>query len=203
MIQRLPIEGEGNLEGRRNEDDIGSPTPNRISILAAARSPRRAADLDANTILHRLFGRSRDLRRFEPQQPRFACTCSRELWWHAARPWARADDILAESGQIEIGCEFCGQRTTASDAVDVGQLFTPDHAEQAAGGGTLPVAACRGTQRQSDGRRRHVVPGQPMRGQRRAAGRRTSPAPRARHATSRHRPPKAGQARRAGSRQRR
>ena len=137
LIQRLPIEGEGNLEGRRNEDDIGlSDAYNRISILASTLTSEELLTLDANTILRRLFWEE-DVRRFEPQQPRFACTCSRERVVGMLRGLGRpeADDILAESGQIEIGCEFCGQHYRF-DAVDVGQLFTPDH-EQAAGSGTL------------------------------------------------------------------
>jgi molecular chaperone Hsp33 len=34
------------------------------------------------------------------------------------------DSILAELGQADVGCEFCGQRYRF-DAVDVGELFTP------------------------------------------------------------------------------
>ena len=35
-----------------------------------------------------------------------------------------AESILAEQGQIEVGCDFCGQQERF-DAVDVGRLFTP------------------------------------------------------------------------------
>jgi molecular chaperone Hsp33 len=34
------------------------------------------------------------------------------------------DGILAERGEVEIGCEFCGQQYHF-DPVDVGELFTP------------------------------------------------------------------------------
>jgi molecular chaperone Hsp33 len=34
------------------------------------------------------------------------------------------DGILAERGDVEIGCEFCG-RQYHFDPVDVGELFTP------------------------------------------------------------------------------
>jgi molecular chaperone Hsp33 len=34
------------------------------------------------------------------------------------------DDIVAEQGRVEIGCEFCGVKYRF-DAVDVGRLFTP------------------------------------------------------------------------------
>ena len=33
-------------------------------------------------------------------------------------------DIVREQGQIEVGCDFCGQQERF-DAVDVARLFTP------------------------------------------------------------------------------
>ena len=37
-----------------------------------------------------------------------------------------SDSLIAERGQVEVGCEFCG-RQYRFDAVDVGELFTPGH----------------------------------------------------------------------------
>ena len=125
LIQRLPVQGEGNLEGRRNEDDIGlSDAYNRISILAGTLTPEELLTLDADTILRRLFWEE-TVTRFEPQAPRFACTCSRERVSQMLRGLGReeADSVLAERGDIEIGCDFCG-RHYRFDAVDVGALFT-------------------------------------------------------------------------------
>jgi molecular chaperone Hsp33 len=34
-------------------------------------------------------------------------------------------DIVAERGEVEVGCEFCG-RQYRFDAVDVGEMFTPE-----------------------------------------------------------------------------
>jgi len=138
LIQRLPVEGEGNLEGRRNEDDIGlSDAFNRISILAATLTTEELLTLDADTILRRLFWEE-TVTRFEPQQPRFACTCSRERVAQMLRGLGReeADGVLAERGEIEIGCDFCG-RHYRFDAVDVGALFTPAGSQPEGGGGTL------------------------------------------------------------------
>jgi len=126
LIQRLPVEGEGNLEGKRNEDDIGlSDAFNRISILAATLTAEELLTLDADTILRRLFWEE-TVTRFEPQAPRFACTCSRERVGQMLRGLGReeADGVLAERGDIEIACDFCG-RHYRFDAVDVGALFTP------------------------------------------------------------------------------
>lgn len=126
LIQRLPVEGEGNLGGRRNEDDIGlSEGFNRIAHLAATLTKEELLGLDAETILHRLFWEEQVLR-FEPQTPRFACTCSRQRVGNMLKTLGREeiDSILAERGDVEIGCEFCGQQYRF-DPVDVGELFTP------------------------------------------------------------------------------
>lgn len=125
LIQRLPVEGEGNLEGRRNEDDIGlSDAYNRISILAATLTAEELLTLDADTVLRRLFWEE-TVTRFEPQTPGFACTCSRERVTQMLRGLGReeSDSLIAERGEIEIGCDFCGKQYRF-DAVDVGAMFT-------------------------------------------------------------------------------
>jgi molecular chaperone Hsp33 len=126
LIQRLPVEGEGNLEGRRNEDDIGlSEGFNRIAHLAATLTQEELLELDAETILHRLFWEEQVLR-FEPQTPRFACTCSRERVANMLKGLGREEieGILDERDDVEVGCDFCGVQYRF-DAVDVGELFTP------------------------------------------------------------------------------
>lgn len=129
LIQRLPVEGEGNLEGqggRRNEDDIGlSEAFNRIAMLAATLTKEELLTLDVQQILHRLFWEE-TVRVFEPLTPRFACTCSRERVRNMLRGLGREenDSIIAERGDIEVGCEFCGLQYRF-DAVDVGEMFTP------------------------------------------------------------------------------
>jgi molecular chaperone Hsp33 len=126
LIQRLPVEGEGNLEGRRNEDDIGlSEGFNRISHLAATLTQEELLGLDVETILRRLFWEEK-LIRFEPQTPRFSCSCSRERVGNMLKGLGReeVESILAERETVEIGCEFCGQQYHF-DPVDVGELFTP------------------------------------------------------------------------------
>ena len=126
LIQRLPVEGEGNLEGKKNEDDIGlSDAFNRIAILAGTLTAEELLTLDADTVLRRLFWEEQ-VTRFEPQRPRFACTCSRERVGQMLLGLGReeVDSVLAERGDVEIGCDFCG-RHYRFDAVDVGALFTP------------------------------------------------------------------------------
>jgi len=141
LIQRLPIQGEGNLAGARNEDDIGlSDAYNRISILASTLTSEELLTLDADTILRRLFWEE-SLRRFEPMvgetAPKFACTCSRERVGQMLKGLGRdeVDSVLAERGDVEIGCEFCGLQYHF-DPVDVGALFSAELA-QTAGSSTV------------------------------------------------------------------
>jgi molecular chaperone Hsp33 len=130
LIQRLPVEGSGNLEGqtgRRNEDDIGiSEGFNRIALLAATLTREELLTLRPEQILHRLFWEE-TVRVFEPETPRFSCTCSRERVRNMLRGLGReeSDGLIAERGVVEVGCEFCGLQYRF-DAVDVGEMFTPE-----------------------------------------------------------------------------
>jgi molecular chaperone Hsp33 len=126
LIQRLPVEGEGNLERAQREDEIGlNESFNRIAHLASTVTRDELLGLDADTLLRRLFWQE-PLLRFEPLAPRFACTCSRERVRGMLRGLGReeVEGIVAERGGVEIGCDFCGQQYRF-DAVDVGDVFTP------------------------------------------------------------------------------
>lgn len=139
LIQRLPVQGQGNLAGagHRDEDDIGMHEDfNRIAHLTATLTRQELLTLDVDTLLHRLYWQEQ-LRRFEPQAPRFACTCSRERVSRMLRGLGREelDSIIAERGNVEIGCEFCGLKYHF-DTIDVSGLFTPQ-ADQAPGTPTV------------------------------------------------------------------
>jgi molecular chaperone Hsp33 len=128
LIQRLPVKGEGNLAAKAtmdDEDEIGrNEDYNRISILAASLTADELLNLDAENILHRLFWEEK-LMRFEPLAPSFACSCSRERVSNMIRSLgtAEVESILAELGQVEVGCDFCGQQYRY-DAVDAAHIFT-------------------------------------------------------------------------------
>ena len=140
LIQRLPVEGEGNLGARgsqADEDLIGlSEGFNRVAHLAATLTADELLTLDAQTVIHRLFWEE-DLRRFEPLSPSFACRCSRERVRGMLLGLGRAESesLIAERGEVEVGCEFCGLQYRF-DAVDVGELFTPP-VDQPPGSGQL------------------------------------------------------------------
>lgn len=135
LIQRLPVQGQGNLQGvQRNEDLIGlDEAYNRLSLLAGTLTREELLTLDADTILRRLFWEE-PLRRLPKQAhsshieegPRFACSCSRARVGSMLLSLGReeVDSIIDEQGRVEIGCDFCGVKYHF-DAVDVGELFTP------------------------------------------------------------------------------
>ncbi len=143
LIQRLPVEGEGNLAGQTDsvarEAELGqSEDFSRIAILAKSLKREELLTLDAETILHRLFWEE-PLARFEPMVgesgPRFACSCSRERVGQMIRSLGvtEAESIIAEQGQIEVGCDFCGAQYRF-DPVDAAGLFTsPVNAPEADG----------------------------------------------------------------------
>ncbi len=139
LIQRLPVQGAGNLEGRVAADPhgIGSDEDyNRIAVLARSLQPQELLTLDADTILRRLFWEEKVLR-FPAVEPHFACSCSRERVAGMLRSLGRdeTDDIVAEQGQIEVGCDFCGAQYRF-DRVDAAQLFTDPGAQPPAGSAT-------------------------------------------------------------------
>ncbi len=145
LIQRLPVEGEGNLAGQMDsvarEAELGqSEDFSRIAILAKSLKREELLTLDAETILHRLFWEE-PLARFEPMVgesgPRFACSCSRERVGQMIRSLgvAEAESIIAEQGQVEVGCDFCGAQYRF-DPVDAAQLFT-EGVQPPAGAGSL------------------------------------------------------------------
>ena len=131
LIQRLPVQGEGNLQGgQRNEDLIGlDESYKRIAMLAGTLTSEELLTLDADTLLRRLFWEE-SMRRFAPLReedgPRFVCSCSRERVGNMLKSLGREeiDSIILEQGRVEIGCDFCGIKYHF-DPVDVGELFTP------------------------------------------------------------------------------
>ena len=131
LIQRMPVEGEGNLELRHREDEIGlNEDFNRIAMLAATLTEDELLRLDAESVLRRLFWEE-PLRRLdgEPGErtPRFACNCSRDRVGRMLQGLGAGEvnDIVAEQGRVEVGCEFCGLKYHF-DAVDVGGMFVPE-----------------------------------------------------------------------------
>ncbi|MEN9539427.1 MAG: hypothetical protein RLZZ126_1662 [Pseudomonadota bacterium] len=120
LLQRMPATG-----GQAVTDDADAY--NRLSILAQSLQPEELLNLEADTVLHRLYWQEPVMKLELParqQYPRFACTCSRERVGKMMRGLglAEVEGILAEQGQVEVGCEFCGLQYRF-DAVDAAQVF--------------------------------------------------------------------------------
>lgn len=113
MIQRLP-----------QPDDAGEDYQ-RLALLTATLARAELLALDAEGILRRLYAQD-DVRLYAPTEPRFACSCSRERVAAMLRSLGvdEVRAILAERGEVEVGCDFCGA-VQRFDAVDVDGLFTP------------------------------------------------------------------------------
>lgn len=129
LIQRLPVEGAGNLSGASSARASAGTEEDyrRIALLASSLKREELLALDADSVLRRLFWQENVLR-LEPAAadpvPHFSCTCSRTRVERMilGLGMAEAQSILAERGEIEVGCDFCGARQRF-DAVDVTQIF--------------------------------------------------------------------------------
>lgn len=132
LIQRIPMQGAGNLEGnlpgsmvsKRNEDEIGlNEHYNRLAVFAASLKQEELLNLNASEILHRLFWEEAMIR-YEPMPAKFACTCSRGRVSNMILSLGQAEveEILTERGEVEVSCEFCGQQQRF-DPVDAAQIF--------------------------------------------------------------------------------
>lgn len=125
LIQRLPVEGQGNL-GHSNEDEIGlNEHYNRIAHLASTLKAEELFTLDAETILRRLFWEETVIR-YEPLHPQFNCSCSRERVANMLANLGEKEvqSIVLEQGHVEVHCDFCGAGYEF-DPVDIDELFTP------------------------------------------------------------------------------
>ena len=132
LIQRLPMQGDANLSGSGwkagDEDAIGlSEDFNRIAHLTVSLTADELLNLAPEQILKRLYWQE-TVRLFEPLQPRFACTCSRQRVTGMLRGLGRdeVESLIAERGVAEVACDFCGAQYHF-DAVDVGEIFVPVH----------------------------------------------------------------------------
>lgn len=112
MLQRMP-----------DQQGMDHDAWNRATILADTLKPEELLQVPANDLLMRLF-HEETLRRFEQEPLAFACSCSRDKVAGMLQSLGREeiDSILAEQGEVEIACDFCGHQYRF-DAVDATQLF--------------------------------------------------------------------------------
>ncbi len=96
----------------------------RIEILADTVSQQELLELGCEELLYRLFNEER-VRLFDAEPVEFKCACSRSRIERTLRSMGREDleNILQEHGNIEVGCEFCGEKYVF-DKVDVETMLS-------------------------------------------------------------------------------
>jgi molecular chaperone Hsp33 len=127
LLQKLPIEG-----GAEVSEEVALETWNRAVALSSTLNKEELLHTDTATLMHRLFWEE-TIRVFDPQEPKFNCTCNRDKVGNMLKMLGREeiDSALAELGKLAINCDFCGQHYEF-DSVDCARLFTADTSTDAA-----------------------------------------------------------------------
>ncbi|WP_028484996.1 Hsp33 family molecular chaperone HslO [Thioalkalivibrio sp. ALE17] len=101
LLQALP--GEGGDAVTRDSEEW-----NRATILAETTTADELLELDAGTLLGRLFAEER-VRLFDGTGVSFHCPCSRERIGETLRSLGRDEirSIIEEQGSVDVTCEFC------------------------------------------------------------------------------------------------
>ena len=99
MLQQLPA-----AEG--SDEDAWD----RLSHLASTLKSDELLQLTNETILHRLY-HDEEVRLYDAEELRFACTCSKERIGNAIQQVGREElmDVIAEQGKVSVDCQFCLQ----------------------------------------------------------------------------------------------
>ena len=115
LVQRLPGAGD---------DDAAPWDEASRAVDALAPDALVAADDPVEVLKRALPGR--DLRVFRARTPRFKCRCSTARVDQALRIAGRdeVEAALAESGEVEVTCEYCGRRYTYTPS-QARALFAP------------------------------------------------------------------------------
>jgi molecular chaperone Hsp33 len=126
LLQKLPrnSNAEDQVAQATEEEDI--ETWNRALALGGTLKREELLSVDVPTLLKRLFWEE-TIRVFDPMNPEFRCTCSREKVGNMLKMLGReeVDSALHDLGQLAINCDFCGKHYEF-DAVDCAQLFAAD-----------------------------------------------------------------------------
>jgi molecular chaperone Hsp33 len=129
LLQKLPREGGKDAPTGPAADD--AENWNRMVMLGQTLRSEELLATDIETLMHRLFWEE-TIRVFDPRNPTFYCSCSREKVGNMLKMLGRVevDTAVAELGMLAIDCDFCGQHYEF-DAVDCVQLFATEIAAEA------------------------------------------------------------------------
>ncbi len=121
LLQKLPnVTNQAETTTEKSEQNL--ETWQRVNHLANTLTNKELAQLDAETLLTRLFHEEK-VRLFEPIDTTFFCGCSREAVSRMLKMLGADEirDILAEQEKIEVNCDFCN-KLYLFDQVDAAQL---------------------------------------------------------------------------------
>lgn len=118
LLQRLPDEG-----GTAQAGAVDADAWNRVGHLAATLTTEELLQIDDRQLLTRLFWQEK-LHGFDERHCVFACSCSRQKVAAMLQTLGRdeIEAILADTGSIEVRCEFCNL-PYSFDPVDSAGLF--------------------------------------------------------------------------------
>lgn len=102
--------------------DAGTDDFNHLATLTETIKTEELLSLSANEVLWRLYHQE-EVTVYDPQDVVFKCTCSRERCGDVLKtlPQSEVDEILAEDGEIDMHCDYCGSHYVY-DAVDIAAL---------------------------------------------------------------------------------
>jgi len=95
----------------------------RLSHLASTLKDEELLQLNNETILHRLY-HDEEVRLYDEEELRFACTCSKERIGNAISQMGLEElmDVIAEQGKVSVDCQFCLQHYSFNKE-QIGDLF--------------------------------------------------------------------------------
>jgi len=121
LLQKLPV--EGGIDAPMEDSD---ESWNRAVMLGSTVRNEELLTTDIQTLMRRLFWEE-SIRVFDPRNPSFQCSCSREKVGNMLKMLGQAevDAALADLGTLAIDCDFCS-RNYQFDKVDCAQLFASE-----------------------------------------------------------------------------
>ncbi|MBL4797087.1 MAG: Hsp33 family molecular chaperone HslO [Oleispira sp.] len=95
----------------------------RLSHLASTLKDEELLTLNNETILHRLY-HDEEVRLYDEEDLRFACTCSKERIGNAIAQMGLEElmEVIVEQGKVSVDCQFCLQHYSFNKE-QVGDLF--------------------------------------------------------------------------------
>ena len=117
LLQSLPATAEVSETDRAAFWD-------HVSALGETVKQEELLELDAETILHRLFHEEK-VRLFDAEKVAFSCNCSRQRSAKiiSSLDKAEIDSVIKEIGEVAMDCQFCNHRHVFT-AEDIEKIFS-------------------------------------------------------------------------------